>query len=150
VWPAGAAITAANDLSARDVMRATGSPTLAKSFPGCNPLGMSLATVDEFADRDRIGLSTWVNGELRQQDTTAGLIFSVPDLVARLSQYAALEPGDVVLTGTPAGTGQDRHCFLVPGDHVRVEVESVLPLETSVVAPVDDGRHPVRDGAVHA
>jgi 2-keto-4-pentenoate hydratase/2-oxohepta-3-ene-1,7-dioic acid hydratase in catechol pathway len=78
------------------------------------------------------------------------MIFSVPDLVARLSHYAALEPGDVVLTGTPAGTGQDRNCFLVPGDHVRVEVESVLPLETSFVARMDDGRHPVRNGALHA
>ncbi|HEY2296393.1 MAG TPA: fumarylacetoacetate hydrolase family protein [Jatrophihabitans sp.] len=150
VWPAVAALTAANDLSARDVMRATGSPTLAKSFPGCNPLGMSVSTVDEVVDRDRIRLRTWVNGALHQDDTSAGMIFSVPDLVARLSHYAALEPGDVVLTGTPAGTGQDRNCFLVPGDHVRVEVESVLPLETSFVARMDDGRHPVRNGALHA
>jgi len=150
VWPAVAALTAANDLSARDVMRSTGSPTLAKSFPGCNPLGMSLSTVDEVADRDRIRVRSWVNGELRQDDTSAGLIFSVPELIARLSHYAALEPGDVVLTGTPAGTGQDRHCFLVPGDQVRVEVESVLPLETSVVAPADDGCPPVRDGVLHA
>jgi 2-keto-4-pentenoate hydratase/2-oxohepta-3-ene-1,7-dioic acid hydratase in catechol pathway len=150
VWPAVAAITAANDISARDVMRTTGSPTLAKSFPGCNPLGMSLSTVDEVVDRDRIRVRTWVNDELRQDDTSAGLIFPVPELIARLSHYAALEPGDVVLTGTPAGTGQDRQRFLVPGDHVRVEVESVLPLETSVIAPVDDGRRPVRDGALHA
>lgn len=149
VWPAIAAITAANDISARDVMRATGSPTLAKSFPGCNPLGMSLSTPDELPDRDRIGVRTYVNGELCQDDTSAGLIFSVPELVSRLSRYAALEPGDVVLTGTPAGTGQDRRCFLAAGDTVRVEVDSVLPLVTSVVAPVADGRTPLRDGAVH-
>ena len=151
VWPAIAAISAANDLSARDVMRATGSPTLAKSFPGCNPIGMSLSTPDELADRDDVRVRTWVNDELCQDDTTAGLIFRVPELIARLSHYTALEPGDVVLTGTPAGTGEDRHCFLAPGDTVRVEVETVLPLVTAVAAsPVDDGRHPLRDGALHA
>ena len=152
VWPAIAAISAANDVSARDVMRATGSPTLAKSFPGCNPIGMSLSTPDELADPDDVLVRTWVNDELRQADTTAGLIFPVPELVARLSHYAALEPGDVVLTGTPAGTGEDRRCFLAPGDTVRVEVETVLPLVTVVAAPpADDGRHhPLRDGALHA
>lgn len=135
VWAAIAGITAANDMSARDVMRSTGSPTLAKSFPGFNPLGMSVSTLDEFADRNRIGIRTWVNDELLQDDTSDGMIFSVPDLVARLSRYAVLEPGDVVLTGTPAGTGQDRAQFLVAGDTVRVEVDSVLPLVTTVAAP---------------
>lgn len=150
VWPAVAAITAANDLSARDVMRATGSPTLAKSFPGCNPIGMSLSTPDELPDRDRIGLRTYVNGVLRQQDTTAGMLFAIPELLSRLSRFAALEPGDVVLTGTPAGTGQDRRCFLATGDTVRVEVETVLPLVTSLVDPVVGGcTTPLRDGAAH-
>lgn len=149
VWPAIAALSAANDVSARDVMRATGSPTLAKSFPGCNPVGMSLSTPDELADRDAIRVRTWVNDELRQDDTTAGLIFSVPDLIARLSHYAALEPGDVVLTGTPAGTGEDRQCFLAAGDTVRVEVETVLPLVTAVASPVDDDSHHPRNGALH-
>lgn len=135
VWAAVAGVTAANDMSARDVMRSTGSPTLAKSFPGFNPLGMSVSTLDELADRDRIGIRTWVNDELLQDDTSAGMIFAIPDLVARLSGYAALEPGDVVLTGTPVGTGQDRARFLVAGDVVRVEVESVLPLVTTVAAP---------------
>lgn len=148
VWPAIAGITAANDMSARDVMRSTGSPTLAKSFPGFNPLGMSVSTVDELADRDRIGIRTWVNDELLQDDTSAGMIFTVPDLVARLSCYAALEPGDVVLTGTPAGTGQDRAQFLVVGDTVRVEVESVLPLVTTVAAPAASPTAPADPEAV--
>jgi 2-keto-4-pentenoate hydratase/2-oxohepta-3-ene-1,7-dioic acid hydratase in catechol pathway len=78
-----------------------------------------------------------VNGDLLQDDTSAGMIFSIPELVARLSWFAALQPGDVVLTGTPAGTGQDRACFLAAGDEIRVEVDSVLPLCTTVGGPLD-------------
>ncbi|WP_344621103.1 fumarylacetoacetate hydrolase family protein [Dactylosporangium salmoneum] len=140
VWPSIAGITAANDMTARDVMRATATPTLAKSFPGFNPLGASVCTVDEFADRDCIPVRTWLNDELRQDDTSAGMIFSVPDLLARISWFAALEPGDVVLTGTPAGTGQDRGSYLTPGDRIRIEVGPVLPLVTTVAAPSRD--HP--------
>jgi 2-keto-4-pentenoate hydratase/2-oxohepta-3-ene-1,7-dioic acid hydratase in catechol pathway len=137
VWSAIAGVTAANDITARDVMRATAAPTLAKSFPGFNPLGASLVTPDELPDRDRVRVRTWVNGNLLQDDTSAGMIFPIPELVARLSWFAALQPGDVVLTGTPAGTGQDRACFLAAGDEIRVEVDSVLPLSTTVGGPLD-------------
>lgn len=136
VWPAIAGITAANDLSARDVMRRTATPTLAKSFPGFNPLGASLLSVDEITDRDRITVRTTLNGVVVQDDDSSGLIFPIADLLARISRYAALEPGDVVLTGTPTGTGQDRACFLVAGDEIVVEVGGVLPLRTTVAAPV--------------
>ncbi|MET9683512.1 fumarylacetoacetate hydrolase family protein [Streptomyces coeruleorubidus] len=135
VWPAIAGITAANDMTARDVMRATGVPALAKSHPGFTPLGPSLRTLDDLGDRDAIRVRTRVNGELLQDDTSAGMIFPVPDLLSRLSWFTALEPGDVVLTGTPAGTGQDRACFLADGDEIRVEVDGVLPLVTRVVRP---------------
>ncbi|MEV7237626.1 fumarylacetoacetate hydrolase family protein [Streptomyces sp. NPDC051020] len=137
VWPAVAGITAANDMTARDVMRTTGIPVLAKSYPGFTPLGPSLRTTDDLADRDAIGVRTRINGELLQDDTSAGMIFPIPDLLSRLSWFAALEPGDVVLTGTPAGTGQDRACFLADGDEVRVEVDGVLPLLTRIVRPSD-------------
>ncbi|WP_283138337.1 fumarylacetoacetate hydrolase family protein [Rhizohabitans arisaemae] len=135
VWPAVAAVTAANDMTARDVMRATQAPTLAKSFPGFNPLGASVSDPEDLPDRDRIRVRTWVNGELTQDDTSDGMIFPIPELLARLSWFAALEPGDVVLTGTPAGTGQDRGSFLADGDEIRVEIDSVLPLTTVVAAP---------------
>jgi 2-keto-4-pentenoate hydratase/2-oxohepta-3-ene-1,7-dioic acid hydratase in catechol pathway len=137
VWPAIAGITAANDMTARDVMRTTSMPALAKSYPGFTPLGPSLRTPDDLPDRDAIRVRTRVNGELVQDDTSAGMIFPVPDLLARLSRFTALEPGDVVLTGTPAGTGQDRACFLADGDEVRVEVDGVLPLITRIVRPAD-------------
>jgi 2-keto-4-pentenoate hydratase/2-oxohepta-3-ene-1,7-dioic acid hydratase in catechol pathway len=137
VWPAIAGITAANDMTARDVMRDTGIPALAKSYPGFTPLGPSLCTPDDLADRDAIRVRTHVNGQLLQDDTSAGMIFPIPDLLSRLSWSAALEPGDVVLTGTPAGTGQDRACFLADGDEVRVEVDGVLPLLTRIVRSSD-------------
>jgi 2-keto-4-pentenoate hydratase/2-oxohepta-3-ene-1,7-dioic acid hydratase in catechol pathway len=129
-WAHVAGISAANDVTARDVMAATGNPTVAKSFPGFGAIGASvlaLSSVDNPAD---IPVRTWVNGQLRQESTTAEQIFHIPDLLARISRYCTLEPGDVVLTGTPAGTGQDRNEFLRPGDVVEVSVGSVLPLRT--------------------
>ncbi|MFG2463623.1 fumarylacetoacetate hydrolase family protein [Streptomyces sp. NPDC048523] len=141
IWPAIAGITAANDMTARDVMRSTATPALAKSYPGFTPLGASIRTPDDLADRDAIRVRTRVNGELVQDDTSAGMIFAVTDLLSRLSWFAALEPGDVVLTGTPAGTGQDRDCFLADGDEVRVEVDGVLPLVNRVARPADASAH---------
>lgn len=134
VWPAVAGITAANDMTARDVMRSTALPVLAKSFPGFKPLGPSVCTMDELADRDNIPVRSWVNDVLHQDDTSAGFIFDVPDLLARISRYTPLRPGDVVLTGTPAGTGQDRSSFLVPGDCIRIQIGPLLPLVTNVAA----------------
>src|SRR2546423_3733212 len=149
VWPAVAGITAANDLTARDVLRRPTAPMLAKSFPGFNPLGASVATLDELPDRDRIRVRTWLNGELRQEDTSDGMIFGIPELLARISWFAALEPGDVVLTGTPAGTGQDRKSFLDAGDEIRVEVDAVLSLVTTVAASPEPnvGRAPLAEQA---
>ncbi|MEO6885397.1 MAG: fumarylacetoacetate hydrolase family protein [Jatrophihabitantaceae bacterium] len=141
VWASVAGITAANDMTARDVMRSTGTPTLAKSFPGFNPLGPSVCSPDELDDRDCISVRTWLNGDLQQDDNSAGMIFPIPELLARISWFAALEPGDVVLTGTPAGTGQDRKCFLTAGDQIRIQIGPLLPLLTAVVAP--SGHPPV-------
>jgi 2-keto-4-pentenoate hydratase/2-oxohepta-3-ene-1,7-dioic acid hydratase in catechol pathway len=126
VWAHIAGISAANDITARDVMMATGSPTLAKSYPGFGVVGPSVLEVD---DGD-IPIRTLVNGVVQQDSSTAELIFTVPELVARISRFAVLEPGDVVLTGTPAGTGQDRDTYLRPGDVVEVQAGAALPLRT--------------------
>lgn len=112
-------VTAANDLGLYD-LRANdkGSNVRSKGGDGYTPLGPDLIdarSVDPAALRVR----AWVNGELRQDDTTAGLIFPLAQLVADLSQHFTLEPGDVILTGTPAGSS-----VIVPGDVVEVEVDA--------------------------
>jgi 5-oxopent-3-ene-1,2,5-tricarboxylate decarboxylase/2-hydroxyhepta-2,4-diene-1,7-dioate isomerase len=112
-------VTAANDLGLYD-LRANdrGSNVRSKGGDGFTPLGAELidaSTVDPAALRIR----TWVNGRLAQDDTTAGLIFPLAQMVADLSQHFTLEPGDVILTGTPAGSS-----VIVPGDVVEVEVDA--------------------------
>lgn len=112
-------VTASNDLGLYD-LRANdkGSNVRSKGGDGYTPLGPDLIdarTVDPAALRVR----AWVNGELRQDDTTAGLIFPLAQLVADLSQHFTLEPGDVILTGTPAGSS-----VIVPGDVVEIEVDA--------------------------
>ncbi|MFD5215516.1 fumarylacetoacetate hydrolase family protein [Microbacterium sp. NPDC058345] len=117
-WSHVAAVTAANDLGLYD-LRANdkGSNVRSKGGDGYTPLGPALidaASVDPAALRVR----TWVNDELAQEDTTAGLLFPLPQLVADLSQHFTLEAGDVILTGTPAGSS-----VIVPGDVVEIEVD---------------------------
>lgn len=112
-------VTASNDLGLYD-LRANdkGSNVRSKGGDGYTPLGPELIdarTVDPAALRVR----AWVNGELRQDDTTAGLIFPLAQLVADLSQHFTLEPGDIILTGTPAGSS-----VIVPGDVVEIEVDA--------------------------
>jgi 2-keto-4-pentenoate hydratase/2-oxohepta-3-ene-1,7-dioic acid hydratase in catechol pathway len=133
-WSHVAGITACDDLTARDVQRGTGNFGLAKSFDGFCPLGASLVTLDEYADPDDIGLTTLVDGEVRQEARTTDLVFGVPELVEYLSRHTTLEPGDVISTGTPAGVGEPEGRFLAAGSVVEVRVERVLPLVNEVVA----------------
>jgi len=90
--------------------------------------------MDEAGPLDQLTLTTMVNGERRQHDTTAHLIFSIPKLVAYISSFTALEPGDVVLTGTPPGAGARLKppVFLQPGDVVEVSVSSAGTLVNHV------------------
>ena len=118
-WSHVAAVTASNDLGLYD-LRANdkGSNVRSKGGDGYTPIGPKLidaSAVDPAALRVR----AWVNGTLAQDDTTAGLLFPLPQLVADLSQHFTLEPGDVILTGTPAGSS-----VIVPGDVVEIEVDA--------------------------
>lgn len=138
-------VTAANDLGIYD-LRANdkGSNVRSKGGDGYTPLGpeyIDASTVDPAALRVR----TWVNGELRQDDTTAGLIFPLAQLVADLSQHFTLEPGDVILTGTPAGSS-----VIVPGDVVEIEVDAPTahgaPSSGALVTTVTQGDAPFDGG----
>jgi 2-keto-4-pentenoate hydratase/2-oxohepta-3-ene-1,7-dioic acid hydratase in catechol pathway len=92
-------------------------------------MGPCLTTLDEFADPDDLALRTWVDGELRQDARTSDLIHPVAETVSYLSRQTTLEPGDVILTGTPAGVGHTQGRFLRPGSTVRIEIEGIGILE---------------------
>jgi len=119
--------TVANDVSARDLQQVDGQWVRGKSLDTFCPLGPVIVTADELPDPQRLRLRTWVNGELVQDGTTADMVFPVNELVSYCSRFFTLEPGDVILTGTPAGCGgfQDPPRFLGGGDLVEVEVEGI-------------------------
>jgi 2-keto-4-pentenoate hydratase/2-oxohepta-3-ene-1,7-dioic acid hydratase in catechol pathway len=119
--------TAANDVSARDLQFADVQWVRAKSIDGFCPLGPVIVTPDEFGDPQDKHLAARVNGETMQDSTTAEMIFGVAEIVSFLSRACTLEPGDLILTGTPWGVGgfRDPPVFLQPGDTVEVEVEGV-------------------------
>jgi acylpyruvate hydrolase len=125
----------ADDLSARDLQRREPQWTRAKGFDGSCPYGPWITTADEVPDPEALALRTWVNGELRQEASTSDLIFGIEALVAFLRETCTLEPGDLILTGTPSGVGMalDPPRFLEPGDVVRIEIERLGAIEHRVV-----------------
>ena len=124
----------ADDLTARDLQRAERQWTRAKGFDGSCPFGPWITTADEVAQPGDLALRTWINGELRQDSRTSDLIFSVPEIVAFLRETITLEPGDLILTGTPSGVGMyfDPPRFLGSGDVVRIEIEGLGAIEHAV------------------
>jgi 2-keto-4-pentenoate hydratase/2-oxohepta-3-ene-1,7-dioic acid hydratase in catechol pathway len=136
-WDYVAGGTAANDVSARDVQLGENpdlpmaNPALAKGFDGFKPLGPALLTTDELRQHDSLRITTNVNGVIRQDSSTAELIFTVPQLLAYISSFLTLYAGDVVLTGTPGGTGLAQGRFLKPGDFVTVTVEHIGTLSNT-------------------
>jgi 2,4-didehydro-3-deoxy-L-rhamnonate hydrolase len=116
-----------NDLSEREyqIPGAAGQWTKGKSLPKSTPLGPWLVPADE-VDAGNLRLRSWVNGELRQDSSTGDLIFDVATIVHHLSQYMLLEPGDVILTGTPEGVAlSGRFPYLDDGDVVELEIEGL-------------------------
>lgn len=117
----------ANDFSEREYQLpgAAGQWTKGKSLPGSTPLGPWLVPADDI-DGGNLPLRSWVNGEPRQDSDTSQLIFDAPTLVHHCSQYMRLEPGDVIITGTPEGVAlSGRFPYLQPEDVVEVEVEGL-------------------------
>ncbi|MFF7334991.1 fumarylacetoacetate hydrolase family protein [Streptomyces sp. NPDC008150] len=137
-WDHVAGLTAGQDISERITQLEGPSPqfSLGKSFPGFAPIGPCLVTPDALDDPDDLGLRCTVNGEEVQKSRTSNLIFSVPELVARLSSVIPLLPGDVVFTGTPAGVGLGRapQRWLAPGDELVSTIEGIGELRQRFVA----------------
>jgi acylpyruvate hydrolase len=131
-----AGYTLFNDVTGRDYQFRTGQWTIGKTFDTFGPLGPALVTADEIPNPHALPIRLSINGEVLQDSNTSQLIFSIPALVAYLSQVMTLEPGDVVATGTPSGVGFVRQPprFLHPHDRVRVEIEGLGVLENPVVA----------------
>ena len=126
-----------NDVSARDRQKSEPQWIRAKSGWGFMPMGPWITSADEAGDPQDLRILTWVNGELRQDTSTADMIFPVAELVSFASHVFPLEPGDVISTGTPSGVGvgMDPMRFLQPGDVVRVEIDRLGAIEHRIVAP---------------
>lgn len=127
--------TVANDVSARDVQFADGQWVRGKSLDTFCPLGPVVVPAAEIPDPQALGLRTRVNGETVQDSTTAEMVFGVAELLAFCSRSFTLEPGDVVLTGTPWGCGEfmDPVRSLHHGDVVEVEIDGIGTLRNPVV-----------------
>jgi 2-keto-4-pentenoate hydratase/2-oxohepta-3-ene-1,7-dioic acid hydratase in catechol pathway len=129
--------TVANDVSAREWQKADWQFDRSKSFDTFCPIGPWITTADEVRDPQGLGLKSWVNGELRQDSSTKEMLFGVAHLIHYLARGMTLEPGDVILTGTPHGVGfaMDPPRYLAPGDVVECEVEGLGRLRNPVVGP---------------
>ncbi|WP_298185143.1 fumarylacetoacetate hydrolase family protein [Acidiferrobacter sp.] len=130
--------TVINDVSARDLQFRTGQWLAGKVSDGFAPMGpVVIEKEDVGPPRDWL-LETWVNGDLRQQGRTSDMIHDVAALVSHLSHLVALEPGDVIATGTPPGVGMSRTppCYLGVGDVVRMQIAGIGVIENRFVAPL--------------
>ena len=131
--------TIVNDISARDLHehRPGGQWFLAKSMDGFCPMGPAVVSSEEISDPQDLTLVLRVNGVEKQRSNTKYMIFGVGEIIADLSRYVTLEPGDVITTGTPSGTGIGRVPpeFLRPGDVMEAEIETIGVLRTPVTEP---------------
>lgn len=129
-----AGYTIANDVTYRDIQRRTLQWLQGKTVDGTAPMGPWIVTADEMGNPGGLEMVLTVNGEERQRANTDNLVFDVPRLVEFLSNLMTLEPGDVVLTGTPGGVGFARNpqVFLKDGDVVRIEIDKIGVLENKV------------------
>ena len=125
-WDYVLGYTCANDVTARDLQRSDGQWSRAKGFDTFAPLGPWIVTELDPTD---LNVVCRVNGQVKQQGSTADMVFKIPQLIEYITAAMTLEPGDVILTGTPEGVSP-----IQPGDHVEVEVEGIGVLRNPVVA----------------
>lgn len=125
----------ANDLTMRDIQQQEPQWVRAKTPDSFCPLGPVIVTRDEIADPQKLSIRMRLNGRIMQDSSTREMVFSVAELISRLSQSMTLVPGDIILTGTPPGVGAGRNpqVFLKPGDRLEVEIESVGTLVSNII-----------------
>ncbi len=127
----------ANDLSARDLQFLTSQFLLGKTLPGFAPIGPYITTADEITDPQKLDISLKLNNELRQTSNTENMIFSVDYLVSYITKYFPLNPGDVILTGTPGGVivgyPPEKRVWIKPGDRTEVFIEKLGSLLTDFI-----------------
>jgi 2,4-didehydro-3-deoxy-L-rhamnonate hydrolase len=143
-WDHVVGVTVGQDISDRPAQFAASPPhfDLGKSFDTFGPIGPFVVSTDELPDRDALHLTCAVNGEVRQDGTTADLIFDVPTLVSFLSSITTLVTGDIIFTGTPEGVGAAQGKFLADGDVITTTIGGVGTMTNRVVR-ISDAR-PVR------
>ena len=128
-----AGYTIGNDVSVRDWQMRAPTFTIGKSFDTHCPFGPSIVTKDEITDPHNLDLVTEINGEIRQSSNTKNLIFDCYDIIEHLSTAFTLEPGDLILTGTPGGVGVVDNLFLKHGDIVKVSISEIGHIENTIV-----------------
>jgi 2-keto-4-pentenoate hydratase/2-oxohepta-3-ene-1,7-dioic acid hydratase in catechol pathway len=129
--------TVVNDISARDIQNRPGMQWfLGKSLDSSCPIGPVIVTADEIPNPQALNLRLAVNGSVKQEDTTAHMLFDVAAIIAEISRFLTLEPGDIIATGTPAGVGFARTPpeFLQPGDLMETTVEGIGTMRNRIVA----------------
>jgi 2-keto-4-pentenoate hydratase/2-oxohepta-3-ene-1,7-dioic acid hydratase in catechol pathway len=124
-----------NDVSARDLQLQTSQWTAGKALDTFGPMGPGIVLASDIPDPQTLMLTTRVNGQVVQHDSTANMIFSVATTIAFLSSLMTLEPGDIIATGTPSGVGVTRTppLFLQDGDVVEVEIERIGRIRNPVM-----------------
>jgi acylpyruvate hydrolase len=126
----------ANDVTMRDFQYKTHQWLQGKGWEASTPVGPWLVTPDETGDPSTLDIALTLNGAVMQQANTVQLMFDIPVLISRISEFVTLVPGDLILTGTPGGVGfrRDPQVFLAPGDRVRVAISGIGALDNPVVA----------------
>lgn len=126
----------ANDVSARDLQHKTSQWMLGKTCDKFAPIGPFITTADEIPDPNKLSIKTYVNGEIRQNSNTDNMLFKCKFLISYISQHFTLEPGDIILTGTPEGVivgmPKEKRVWLKDGDVVRVEIENLGALQNTI------------------
>lgn len=137
-WQHVAGYSAYNDGSIRDWQRHSIQFTPGKNFTATGGFGPWMVTRGEIADGEELTLQTRLNGEVMQQTTTEMMIFRIPELIEYISTFTTLQPGDVIVTGTPGGVGAKRTppVWMKPGDRVEIEVGKVGVLVNSIMAEI--------------